>query len=41
MDRAAKVLGGCWIAIGILYFLILSHRSKRAVTLDVAPVRDE
>jgi amino acid transporter len=41
MDRAAKVLGGCWIAIGILYFLILSHRAKRMVSLDVAPIRDE
>ena len=41
MDRAAKVLGGCWIAIGILYFLILSHRAKRAVSLGGAPIRDE
>jgi hypothetical protein len=41
MDRAAKALGGCWIAIGILYFLILSHKAKRAVSLEVAPVRDE
>src|ERR1700734_1075090 len=24
MDRAAKVLGACWIAIGILYYLVLS-----------------
>jgi amino acid transporter len=41
MDRAAKVLGGCWIALGILYFFILSHRAKRAVSLDAAPVRDQ
>jgi hypothetical protein len=41
MDRAAKVLGGCWIAIGILYFLFLSHRAKRVVSLDAAPIRDE
>ena len=24
MDRTAKILGGCWIALGILYYLVLS-----------------
>src|SRR5579863_4980735 len=28
MDRMAKVLGGCWIAAGILYYLILAARSR-------------
>jgi amino acid transporter len=41
MDRAAKALGGCWIAIGILYFLVLSLRAKRAASPDVAPLPDE
>ncbi|MGC1386498.1 MAG: APC family permease [Steroidobacteraceae bacterium] len=40
MDRAAKMLGGCWIALGILYFLFLSQRAKRAISLAAAPVRD-
>jgi amino acid transporter len=25
MDRTAKILGGCWIAAGMLYYLILAH----------------
>jgi amino acid transporter len=34
MDRAAKILGACWIAIGIVYYLVLTFRSKRAVALE-------
>lgn len=30
MDRTAKILGGCWIAIGVGYYLVLAAR-KRAV----------
>jgi amino acid transporter len=28
MDRAAKVLGACWIAIGAVYYLVLAFRNK-------------
>jgi amino acid transporter len=41
MDRAAKVLGACWIGIGILYFLVLSYRTRGAPSLAVAAMRDE
>ena len=34
MDRAAKILGVCWIAIGVVYYLVLMHRSKRPVALE-------
>jgi amino acid transporter len=29
MDRTAKVLGGCWVAAGILYYLILARRARK------------
>lgn len=29
MDRAAKLLGACWIAIGVVYHLLLAVRDKR------------
>jgi amino acid transporter len=35
MDRAAKILGGCWIAIGVLYYLALAARSKKPVALEI------
>jgi amino acid transporter len=35
MDRAAKILGACWIAIGVLYYLVLALRSKKPVVLEV------
>ncbi len=41
MDTAAKVLGGCWIAIGVVYYLALALRSKKPVSLEIAPTRDE
>ena len=28
MDRTAKILGGCWIAIGIAYYVVLTLRSR-------------
>ncbi|MHB1871293.1 MAG: APC family permease [Steroidobacteraceae bacterium] len=33
MDRTAKILGGCWIALGIVYYIVLSllGRSRTAV----------
>jgi len=35
MDRAAKVLGACWIVIGVLYYLILAWRSKKQVAPEI------
>ena len=35
MDRAAKILGACWIAIGVLYYLLLALRSKKSVVLEI------
>jgi len=35
MDRAAKTLGACWIAIGILYYGVLALRSKKRVALEI------
>ena len=35
MDRAAKILGACWIAIGVVYYLVLTVRSKRPVALEI------
>jgi amino acid transporter len=29
MDRAAKILGACWICFGVLYYLCLALRAKR------------
>jgi len=31
MDRAAKVLGACWIALGVLYYGVLALRAKRLI----------
>lgn len=41
MDRAAKILGACWIAIGVLYYLVLEMRTKKPVLLEIAPTRDD
>jgi amino acid transporter len=35
MDRAAKVLGASWIALGALYYLILALRTKKAAVLKI------
>jgi amino acid transporter len=35
MDRAAKILGACWIAIGAAYYIVLTLRSKRPVALEI------
>jgi len=28
MDRTAKILGGCWVAAGVLYYFILAWRAR-------------
>jgi amino acid transporter len=35
MDRAAKLLGASWIAIGILYYLILGRTGEKSVELEI------
>jgi amino acid transporter len=35
MDRTAKVLGACWIAIGALYYLALALRAKKAAAVEI------
>jgi amino acid transporter len=35
MDTAAKLMGGAWIAIGIVYFVVLSYALRKPATLDV------
>jgi len=33
IDRAAKVLGACWIALGVLYYLVLAVWFKKPVAI--------
>ena len=35
MDRTAKIMGGCWIALGIAYYLVLSGGFKKPVALEI------
>jgi amino acid transporter len=35
MDRSAKIMGGCWIAIGVVYYAILTRLLKKPATLEV------
>jgi amino acid transporter len=35
MDRAAKILGACWIAIGVVYYIALTFRSKKPVAVEI------
>ena len=34
MDRAAKILGACWIGIGIVYYAAFALRSKKPAVLE-------
>jgi hypothetical protein len=34
MDRSAKTLGACWIAIGAIYYGALAWRSKKRVIVE-------
>jgi hypothetical protein len=31
MDRSAKILGACWIAIGVVYYSILALRGRNRI----------
>ncbi len=35
MDSAAKIMGACWIAIGIVYYLVLSFVLKKPAALEI------
>ncbi|HEY4974256.1 MAG TPA: APC family permease, partial [Steroidobacteraceae bacterium] len=35
MDNSAKFLGACWIAIGIIYYLLLTYVLKRSAALQL------
>jgi len=35
MDRSAKIMGGCWIAIGVIYYLLLTFVLRKPATLEV------
>jgi amino acid transporter len=35
MDRSAKILGGCWLLIGIVYYAVLTGVLKRSAALEV------
>ena len=35
MDRSAKIMGACWIAVGIAYYLVLALVLKKSVEIAV------
>jgi amino acid transporter len=35
MDLAAKILGACWLGIGVVYYLVLTARSRKPVALEI------
>jgi amino acid transporter len=35
MDTAAKVMGACWLAIGIVYYSVLTFWFKKPVALEI------
>jgi amino acid transporter len=35
MDTTAKILGGCWLAIGMVYYLLLTYVLKKPAALEV------
>jgi amino acid transporter len=35
MDNSAKIMGGCWIAIGVIYYLVLTYLLKRPVAMEI------
>jgi amino acid transporter len=35
MDRAAKILGACWIGLGVLYYMVLALRTRKKPVLEV------
>jgi hypothetical protein len=35
MDNSAKIMGACWVAVGIVYYLVLTFVLKKPVALDI------
>jgi hypothetical protein len=35
MDNSAKIMGACWIAIGVIYYLVLTLVLKRPAALEL------
>jgi amino acid transporter len=35
MDATAKILGACWLAMGLLYYLLITYALKKPAALDV------
>jgi amino acid transporter len=35
MDNSAKIMGGCWIVLGVIYYLVLTHVLKRPAALEL------
>ena len=35
MDRTAKLLGACWITLGVLYYAVFALRTKKPVALEI------
>lgn len=35
MDESAKIMGGCWIALGVIYYLVLAYALKRPAALEL------
>jgi amino acid transporter len=35
MDRVAKIMGACWLAIGIVYYTVLTFWFKKPVALEI------
>jgi amino acid transporter len=35
MDRSAKVLGACWLGIGVVYYLVLAFWIKKPIALEM------
>jgi amino acid transporter len=35
MDRSAKIMGGCWIALGVVYYAVLTFALRKPATLEV------
>ena len=35
MDRIAKIMGACWLAIGVVYYMVLTLWFKKPVALEI------
>jgi len=35
MDRSAKIMGGCWIAIGVVYYAVLTLALRKPASLEM------